>query len=149
VARPFLRLAMSNTMLVGQQMVENVATADPCVAAGGEGLQPEVPGWNAIGQIVVPTLARSYQSALRHALILELTRKVLAAKEARLASGSWPASGSAPSSICGGWSWVTDATDDAFSIALVGAPIEPGDTPSLHFQSEVASEASPAEDEAG
>jgi len=145
VASPFLRLSMTNTMLVGQQMVENVAAADPCVAAGGEGLQPEVPGWNTIGQIVVPTLARSYQSALRHTLTLELTRKVLEAKEARIANGSWPASSSAPSSICGGWSWVTETTDDAFSIALVGAPIEPGDTPALRFQSEVA----PAEDDAG
>lgn len=138
LASPFLRLSMANTMLVGQQMVENVATADPCVAAGGDGLQPDVPGWNTIGQIVVPTLMRSYQSALRHALILELTGEVLAAKQARLDGGAWPASGSVPSSVCGDWTWVTETSGDALSIHLAGAPLEPTDTPPLRFQSEPA-----------
>jgi hypothetical protein len=71
-------------------------------------MEAEIPWWNILSKIAMPSLARSWSSVGRALLDDELTGLVVRAKaQVRSATGGVPQPASIPSSVCAGVSWMS------------------------------------------
>lgn len=116
ITRPYVRLSVAGSLGTMLEMLETAETAGPCP----EGLEARIdeviqriPSWNALAKLAIPNTASSWQRAHRLQLDLELTGKILLAKEARDANGgAWPdAVPGIEASVCpeGRWTYARSA----------------------------------------
>jgi hypothetical protein len=135
---PLLRLMAADTSLALTRMVVELKAINPCQAdikaldewAGSPSR------WNLFGKEEIGGLATGWSSAARMALQVELTQKVLAARELRNARGAWPSElPGLESSVCPGTRWAYSTSGDGgMSLSL---PAIPSLGPALAFRAEV------------
>jgi len=111
---PYVRLSfagVSEAMLSATETLRAQKRCDFDVEAYSKQFEDSFPRWNIIGRIATPSLVRAFTSMRYADLDRELTERVLAARAARQATGSWPSAAS-PSTVCEGVVWQSSTGDD-------------------------------------
>lgn len=126
IAKPYVEFCMADISGDFRERLVNLARVDELcdndLAPLGANLEVEVPRWNLIGDIVVPTnVGAAVDRLARLEVDLELTARILELDTARTADGTWPDSvrGSSRSEACPNDAWVWSVSDDdELTIAL-------------------------------
>lgn len=133
-SRGYVRLCAAEGADTLLDMVELLRASDPCATDTKERVDEIVggiPRWNFFARIALPNLATSWGRADRMKLDLELTDKVLQAREARsLNGGRWPeALPGLEASPCAGERWTYTLTPERVTLAFSGdVRVETGKT---------------------
>jgi hypothetical protein len=127
---PYVRLScagMSEALLSATETFRAQKRCDFDVEAYSKEFEDSFPRWNIIGRIATPSVIRAFTSMRYADLDRELTERVLAARAARQATGSWP-SAAAPSTVCEGVVWQSSAGGDgSLTIAANAEPFSKPD----------------------
>lgn len=127
--KPFMRLCVADTQLWLLKHVKDLQGSDPCAAdastaAACDLKEEQLPRWNVVARIAIPNLTGSWQRVKYYDIQVELTRRVLAAKQARAADGTWPAT--FPGSLgsrCPGQSWNYAVDSEGEMVLAYSAPL--------------------------
>lgn len=135
----YFSLRNLNTHAISQQAVETLKTLDICKTTRLEaeyrlGLE-ETASWNS-NHLPVETLVRRWKDAGERSLSLELTQKILSAKQLAQSNEQWPATlPNLASDVCPGEYWIYERKENesvvfSFSAQLASQTIVP-----LHYRS--------------
>lgn len=109
VQGPFFRLMATDYSDALRVAAGQLNRANPCLLdmdAIDASAQASLVPWNVLGRETLPSLPRGWRSAVRVDLEVELTQKVLAARELRSPQGAWPATlADLESRVCPGLRW--------------------------------------------
>ena len=107
----WLELSVADYSDQMRRMAVELKRGDPCaldIEGFARQMEAEIPWWNILSKIAMPSLARSWSSVGRALLDDELTGLVVRAKaQVRSATGAVPQPASIPSSVCAGVSWMS------------------------------------------
>jgi hypothetical protein len=152
VSQGYVRLCAAQGADKLLDMVELLQASDPC-AADTKGRVDQIvqgiPKWNFFARIALPNLTTSWRRADRMKLDLELTEKLLQAREARdLNGGRWPAAlPGLDVSPCAGERWTYELTPERVTLAFSGdVQVETGKSPVLPrtYEENLAPEKAPS-----
>lgn len=125
IEEPYLRLSVSEYSRALADAVAELRRADPCsldLAALDRRTERSIGRWNAFGRMKVPSIERAWRTAVRTALEVELTQKVLTARELKRNQGEWPSELTGlESAVCRGARWEY-SRDGGVSLTLSGGP---------------------------
>ena len=102
VRRSFLDLSARIRTAMVELRDHDLCTFD--AAALDKKITGDMPRWNTIGKIAMPSLFRTWQTLRETAIDAELTRRVIDARRVRRATLTWPTA-SVPSQVCPGVEW--------------------------------------------
>jgi len=128
----YVRLCAANGAGTFLDMVELLRSTDPCARDTKErvdAILKKIPRWNFFAAIALSNLTSSWQRADRMKLDLELTSKLLQAREARDRNGGrWPeAMPGLEGSACKGERWSYTLTPERVTLAFSGeVKMDPG-----------------------
>lgn len=128
LVRPYLRLCCAGAQEILLDQIHALQGADPCIADEAilkSGLpEAKIPSWNLIARIALPNMDIGWGRAKHMRIAGEITRKVMALKAARTASGAWPASlPGLEDSVCAGEKYTFSVTPEGAMTLSFSAPM--------------------------
>ncbi len=119
----YWRLAAIDTAKVGREMSAKLSGENVC-SFEMDSASEKLAWWNEYGKIGIPDFAYEWRKGGRIMLELEMTQKILQAKELAAKQGKWPQSlPGLESSICAGYKWIYKVSPDGtMSISLSQTP---------------------------
>ncbi|MBW4497991.1 MAG: hypothetical protein KME26_34005 [Oscillatoria princeps RMCB-10] len=119
----YWRLAAIDTAKVGREMSAKLSGENVC-SFEMDSTSEKLAWWNLFGKLAIPDFAYEWRKPGRLMLELEMTQKILQAKELAAKQGKWPQSlPGLESSVCAGYTWIYKVSPDGtMSISLSQTP---------------------------
>ena len=135
----YFSLSNIDTYATSQRAIEILRTLDTCQTTQTEAERQisvaQTAVWNR-NQLPAKTLARRWKEAGDRALTLELTQKILLAKQLAQQNGEWPvALPGLDSDVCPGESWIYERTEGGAVAFFFSTDIDSQAQVPLHYQS--------------
>ncbi|MCU0519010.1 MAG: hypothetical protein MUC60_19530 [Oscillatoria sp. Prado101] len=119
----YWRLAAIDTAKVGREMSAKLSGENVCTFEM-DSASDKLAWWNQFGKLAIPDFLYEWRKPGRVMLELEMTQKIMQAKEWAAKQGKWPQSlPGLESSVCAGYKWIYKVSPDGtMSISLSEIP---------------------------
>jgi hypothetical protein len=142
ILQPYYRFMSINLFALHEELIEKMQDRAQSPCAFRDQLAVKVPWWNIIAAVSLPSFFNQPDRVTEFMLRLEMTQKLLQAKEKARETGNWPEQlADLESNVCPGERWLYEGNGDTLSLRFSQTPnwlqdrIENGDAQPLEYRS--------------